>query len=182
MNIQKINLNRKTRPFNSKESRGLNRVSSLNNLLAHENSKNVIFPSVQNNNSMIIIRRKSLNNSMGKKNHYKIEIEKLYDQNVHYKKTIKKLQSEINEIKNELNKKQQVLSSVNNEIEKLIKDNKDDTDFTMDFKDNDQWSDQGKYSLIKKMKNKIKEAQNGLIEQIQKNKNLKKDKKFTKFK
>ena len=181
MNIQKINLNRKTRPFNSKESRGLNRVSSLNNILAHENSKNVIFPSVQNNNSMIIVRRKSLNNSMGKKNHYKIEIEKLYDQNVHYKKTIKKLQSEINEIKNELNKKQQVLSSVNNEIEKLIKDNKDDTDFTMDFKDNDQWSDQGKYSLIKKMKNKIKEAQNGLIEQIQKNKNLKKDKKFTKF-
>ena len=181
MNIQKINLNRKTRPFNSKESRGLNRVSSLNNILAHENSKNVIFPSVQNNNSMIIVRRKSLNNSMGKKNHYKMEIEKLYDQNVHYKKTIKKLQSEINEIKNELNKKQQVLSSVNNEIEKLIKDNKDDTDFTMDFKDNDQWSDQGKYSLIKKMKNKIKEAQNGLIEQIQKNKNLKKDKKFTKF-
>ena len=181
MNIQKINLNRKARPFNSKESRGLNRVSSLNNILAHENSKNVIFPSVQNNNSMIIVRRKSLNNSMGKKNHYKIEIEKLYDQNVHYKKTIKKLQSEINEIKNELNKKQQVLSSVNNEIEKLIKDNKDDTDFTMDFKDNDQWSDQGKYSLIKKMKNKIKEAQNGLIEQIQKNKNLKKDKKFTKF-
>ena len=181
MNIQKINLNRKKRPFNSKESRGLNRVSSLNNILAHENSKNVIFPSVQNNNSMIIVRRKSLNNSMGKKNHYKIEIEKLYDQNVHYKKTIKKLQSEINEIKNELNKKQQVLSSVNNEIEKLIKDNKDDTDFTMDFKDNDQWSDQGKYSLIKKMKNKIKEAQNGLIEQIQKNKNLKKDKKFTKF-
>ena len=181
MNIQKINLNRKMRPFNMKESRGLNRVSSLNNLLAHENSKNIIFPSVQNNNSMIIIRRKSLNNSMGKKNHYKIEIERLYDQNVHYKKTIKKLQSEINEIKNELNKKQQVLCSVNSEIEKMIKDNKDDTDFTVDLKDNDQWNDQGKYSLIKKMKNKIKEAQNGLMEQIQKNKNLKKDKKFTKF-
>ena len=181
MNIQKINPNIKLRSFNTKESRTLNRVSSLNNLLAHENSKNVIFPSVQNNNSMIIIRRKSLNNSMGKKNHYKIEIEKLYDQNVHYKKTIKKLQSEINEIKTELNKKQQVLCSVNSEIEKLIKENKDETDFNVDLKDNDQWNDQGKYSLIKKMKNKIKEAQNGLMEQIQKNKNLKKDKKFTKF-
>ena len=180
MNIQKINLNRKLGQYNSKDSRGFNRVSSLNNILSQENPKSIIFPSVNNNNSMIIIRRKSLNNSLGKKNHYKIEIEKLYDQNVHYKKTIKKLQSEINEIKSELNKKQQVLCSVNNEIEKLIKENKDDTDFTIEQKD-EQWNDQGKYSLIKKMKNKIKEAQNGLNEQILKNKNLKKNRKFTKF-
>ena len=181
MNVQKINLNRKLRQYNSKDSRGFNRVSSLNNILSQENPKSIIFPSVNNNNnSMIIIRRKSLNNSLGKKNHYKIEIEKLYDQNVHYKKTIKKLQSEINEIKSELNKKQQVLCSVNNEIEKLIKENKDDTDFTIEQKD-EQWNDQGKYSLIKKMKNKIKEAQNGLNEQILKNKNLKKNRKFTKF-
>ena len=55
---------------------------------------------------MVLVRRKSMNNSASKKNHYKIEIEKLYDQNVHYKKTIKNLQTEINEVKNELNRKQ----------------------------------------------------------------------------
>ena len=83
--------------------------------------KNTIFPSLKNNNtnSIVIVRRKSLNNSANKKNHYKIEIEKLYDQNVHYKKTIKKLQAEINEIKNELSKKQKILSSVNSEITPL---------------------------------------------------------------
>jgi len=182
MIIQKSKLSQKLRPYNSKDSQGLARVSSLNNILNQENAKNIVFPTLKNSNSMIIIRRKSSNNSASKKNHYKIEIERLYDQNVHYKKTIKKLQYEINEIKSELSRKQKVLSSVNNEIEQIIKENKEETDFNVEQKDiNEQWNEQGRYSLIKKMKNKIKEAQKGLNEQIQRNKYLKKDKKFTKF-
>ena len=182
MIIQKSKLSQKLRQYNSKDSLGLTRVSSLNNILNQENTKNIVFPTLKNSNSMIIIRRKSSNNSASKKNHYKIEIERLYDQNVHYKKTIKKLQYEINEIKSELSRKQKVLSSVNNEIEQIIKENKEETDFNVEQKDiNEQWNEQGRYSLIKKMKNKIKEAQQGLNEQIQRNRYLKKDKKFTKF-
>ena len=170
-------------PSTLKEMKGLHRVLSSTNIHHHENMKNTIFPSLKNNpNSIVIVRRKSLNNSAFKKNHYKIEIEKLYDQNVHYKKTIKKLQSEINEIKNELNKKQKILSSVNEEIEQLIKENKEETEFNMEqVQLNEQINEQGRYSLIKKMKNKIKEAEKGLNEEILRNKNLRKDKKFTKF-
>ena len=181
MNNLKKNLEN---PFNLKESKGLHRVLSSTNIQNHEKMKNTIFPSLKNNNinSIVIIRKKSLNNSANKKNHYKIEIEKLYDQNVHYKKTIKKLLSEINEIKNELDKKQKILSSVNKEIEELIKENKEESEFNMEQNPlNEPFNEQGKYSLIKKMKNKIKEAEKGLSEEILRNKNLRKDKKFTKF-
>ena len=183
MNNLKRSLDNQYNPFNLKESKGLHRVQSSTNIQRHENMKNTIFPSLKNNNtnSIVIVRRKSLNNSANKKNHYKIEIEKLYDQNVHYKKTIKKLQAEINEIKNELSKKQKILSSVNSEIEQLIKENKEETEFNMEQNLNEQFNEQGKYSLIKKMKNKIKEAEKGLKDEILKNKNLRKDKKFTKF-
>lgn len=183
MNNLKRSLDNQYNPFNLKESKGLHRVQSSTNIQRHENMKNTIFPSLKNNNtnSIVIVRRKSLNNSANKKNHYKIEIEKLYDQNVHYKKTIKKLQAEINEIKNELSKKQKILSSVNSEIEQLIKENKEETEFNMEQNLNEQFNEQGKYSLIKKMKNKIKEAEKGLNDEILKNKNLRKDKKFTKF-
>ena len=183
MNILKRSLDNQYNPYNLKESKGLHRVQSSTNIQRHEHMKNTIFPSLKNNNtnSIVIVRRKSLNNSANKKNHYKIEIEKLYDQNVHYKKTIKKLQAEINEIKNELNKKQKILNSVNSEIEQLIKENKEETEFNMDQNLNEQFNEQGKYSLIKKMKSKIKEAEKGLNDEIIKNKNLRKDKKFTKF-
>ena len=182
MNNLKRSIDNQNNPFNIKETRVLNRVLSSTNFHRHENMKNTIFPSLKNSNSIVVVRKNSLNNSANKKNHYKIEIEKLYDQNVHYKKTIKKLQSEINEIKNELNRKQKILSSVNSEIEQLIKENKEDTEFNMEVGIlNDQINEQGRYSLIKKMKNKIKEAERGLNEEIMKNKNLRKDKKFTKF-
>ena len=46
---------------------------------------------------------------------------------------------------------------------------------------NEQLNDQGKYCLIKKMKNKINEAERELNEEIIKNKILRKDEKFTKF-
>ena len=184
MNNLKKSGNNKFYPYHSKDSRGLARVSSLNDILHHENSKNTIFPSLKNSNSMVLVRRKSMNNSASKKNHYKIEIEKLYDQNVHYKKTIKNLQTEINEVKNELNRKQKILSSVNSEIEQLIKQNRENNEFAMGANQlNEQMNnnEQGKYSLIKKMKNRIKEAEKELNSEIIKNKNLRKDKKYTKF-
>ena len=182
MNILKKSSDNKFNTLNIKESKGLHRVLSSTNIHHHENMKNTIFPSLKNSASILVVRKKSSNNSANKKNHYKIEIEKLYDQNVHFKRTIKKLQAEINEIKNELIKKQKILSSVNSEIEQLIKENKEQTEFDMDAGQiNEQFNEQGRYSLIKKMKNKIKEAEKGLNEEIIKNKNLKKDKKYTKF-
>ena len=182
MNIIKRSLDSHN-PYNNKEFKGLHRVLSSANIQRHEHMKNTLFPTLKNNSSsMAIIAKKPLNNSTNKKNHYKIEIEKLYDQNVHYKKAIKKLEAEINEVKNELDKKQKILSEVNSEIEQLIQDNKEGIEFNVEEnKLNEQWSDQGKYSLIKKMKNKIKEAERGLNEEILKNKILRKDKKFTKF-
>ena len=162
MNIIKRSLDSHN-PYNNKEFKGLHRVLSSANIQRHEHMKNTLFPTLKNNSSsMAIIAKKPLNNSTNKKNHYKIEIEKLYDQNVHYKKAIKKLEAEINEVKNELDKKQKILSEVNSEIEQLIQDNKEGIEFNVEEnKLNEQWSDQGKYSLIKKMKNKIKEAERG---------------------
>ena len=183
MNIVKRSLDSQYNPYNDKEFKGLKRVLSSANIQHHENMKNTLFPTLKNNSSSVaIVPKKPLNNSSNKKNHYRIEIEKLYDQNVHYKKAIKKLQAEINEIKNELDKKQKILSSVNSKIEQLIQDNKEGTEFNMEENQlNEQWNDQGKYNLIKKMKNKIKEAEKGLSEEILKNKMLRRDKKFTKF-
>ena len=183
MNIVKRSLDSQYNPYNDKEFKGLKRVLSSANIQHHENMKNTLFPTLKNNSSSVaIVPKKTLNNSSNKKNHYRIEIEKLYDQNVHYKKAIKKLQAEINEIKNELDKKQKILSSVNSKIEQLIQDNKEGTEFNMEENQlNEQWNDQGKYNLIKKMKNKIKEAEKGLSEEILKNKMLRRDKKFTKF-
>ena len=174
-----MNFQNSTLQLPKRNSKNLKRVSSSTNLHLHNKMKNSIFPSLKNSAVILVSRKKSLNNSAGKKNHYKIEIEKLYDQNVHYKKTIKKLQSDINEIKNELNQKQKLLNSMNNEIENIIKENKDETEFN---KDPIQLNEQGRYTLIKKMKNRIKEAEKGLNKEIQRNQNLKKDKKYTKFK
>ena len=151
-------------------------------LVALENKDNESIPKLFSflMEDEVISKKKDI--KLNKKNHYRIEIEKLYDQNVHYKKAIKKLQAEINEIKNELDKKQKILSSVNSKIEQLIQDNKEGTEFNMEENQlNEQWNDQGKYNLIKKMKNKIKEAEKGLSEEILKNKILRRDKKFTKF-
>ena len=181
MNIQNIKLENQQKPQKSKKN--LKRVLSSTNINFHQKLKNSIFPSLKNSTSILITRKKPLNNSAGKKNHYKIEIEKLYDQNVHYKRAIKSLQNDINEIKNELTKKQQLLNTMNKEIENIIKENRDETEFKMDPNLlNEQLNEQGRYTLIKKMKNRIKEAEKGLNKEILRNKNLKKDKKFTKFK
>jgi hypothetical protein len=120
--------------------------------------------------------------SKGNKNksQYKIELEKLYDQNVYYKKTIKKLQSEINELKIESLDKQNILNSINQEIEDLINEGKNKASSIIT--ENVPFSEQGKYSLIKKMRNQIKETELGLNNEILKNKNLKKNLKYTRYK
>ena len=98
---------------------------------------------------------------MEKKNNFKIELEQLYDQNMNYKKTIIKMQTEINMIKNELNQKQKILNIMNEEIEQILTDNKDvlNLDIT---KSTIPESERGRYAMIGKMKNKIKEAEAGL--------------------
>ena len=184
----------KYRPNSSKipEKRNMVRVLSAGNINDSNYSKNLniyknyyILPSLNNNNSSVIIKRKNKNNSMyskgnRNKNQYKIELEKLYDQNVFYKKTIKKLQSEINELKIESIDKQNILNSMNQEIENLINEGKNKASSIIT--ESTPISEQGKYSLIKKMRNQIKETEFGLNNEIIKNKNLKKNLKYTKHK
>ena len=185
----------KYRPNSSKipEKRNMVRVLSAGNINDSNYSKNLniyknyyILPSLNNNNnSSVIIKRKNKNNSMyskgnKNKNEYKIELEKLYDQNVFYKKTIKKLQSEINELKIESIDKQNILNSMNQEIENLINEGKNKASSIIT--ESTPISEQGKYSLIKKMRNQIKETELGLNNEILKNKNLKKNLKYTRHK
>jgi chromosome segregation protein len=184
----------KYRPYSSKisEKRNMVRVLSAGNINDSNYSKNLniyknyyILPSLNNNNSSVIIKRKKKNNSMyskgnRNKNQYKIELEKLYDQNVYYKKTIKQLQSEIKELKIESIDKQNILNSMNQEIENLINEGKNKASSIIT--ENVPFSDQGKYSLIKKMRNQIKETELGLNNEILKNKNLKKNLKYTRHK
>ena len=184
----------KYRPYSSKisEKRNMVRVLSAGNINDSNYSKNLniyknyyILPSLNNNNSSVIIKRKNKNNSMyskgnRNKNQYKIELEKLYDQNVYYKKTIKQLQSEINELKLESIDKQNILNSINQEIEDLIVEGKNKASSIIT--ENEPFSEQGKYSLIKKMRNQIKETELGLNNEILKNKNLKKNIKYTRHK
>ena len=183
----------KNRPYSSKvsEKRNMIRVLSAGNINDSNYTKNLsiyrnyyILPSLNNNNnSTIIIKRKNKNKSMyskENKNKYKIELEKLYDQNVFYKKTIKQLQSEINELKIESIDKQNILNSMNKEIENLINEGKNQPSSVIT--ESVPFSEQGKYSLIKKMRNQIKETELGLNNEIAKNKNLKKNLKYTRYK
>ena len=177
------------RPYSSnQEKKNFNRVLSTGNINNANYSKNLnifknynILPSLNNNNnSTIIIKKKNKNKSMtSKKNQFKIELEKLYDQNTYYKKTIQKLQSEINTLKLSSTNKQNILNSMNDEIEKIINENKGkNNEITTE---NIPFSEQGKYTMIKKMRNQIKETEQELNIEILKNKNLKKDLKYTKF-
>ena len=177
--------NIKYRPYSSNisEKKGLIRVLSTGNIIKSNNidiyNKNSFLPSLYNTKSkMIKIKKNVLSNSLPKKSSYKIELEKLYDQNVNYKKIILKLKTEINMVKNDIIKKQNILKSMNEEIEDIINENQNKFDF--DIKESIK-SDKNKHSLIKKMKNTIKEAEEELNNEIIKNKNLKKNIKFTKF-
>ena len=175
----------KYRPFSSSmsEKKGLVRVLSTGNIIKSNNidiyNKNSYLPSLYNTKSkMLKSKNNVLSNSMPKKSSYKIELEKLYDQNVNYKKIILKLKTEINMVKNDINKKQNILKSMNEEIEDIINENQNELDFDIQGSIK---NDKSKHNLIKKMKNKIKEAEEELNNEKEKNKNLKKNIKFTKF-
>ena len=174
------------RPNSSKivEKKTLNRVLStgnvmnLNHIDIYKNYS--ILPSLYNTNGKMVKIKKNIlgSNSMPKKNNFKIEFEKLYDQNINFKKTIIKLKAELNIFKNELTKKQDILNSMNEEIEYIINENQNRSDFGLQELSK---RDNNKYNLIRKMKSKIKEAEEKLNEAILKNKNLRKNIKYTKL-
>lgn len=170
---------RRYRPYSSKlnKKKSLVRIISAGNINPNY-SKNSIFtnyynlPSLNNNNS-IIIKRQYLNNSIEKKIQFKIDLEKLNEQNTQYKKIIRKLQSEIKLVKNNTEKKKEILNTKNDEIENILRENKDKDDFIPLY-------EKTKFTLVKKMRNQIKNSEKELNEQISKNLQLKKNMKLTK--
>ena len=165
----------KKRNYRALSAENINNCNKINIYKKYD-----ILPTLKTKNSFIKIQRNILNNSMTKNNNFKYEIEKLYDQNVNYKKKIKKLQYEINLIKNNLEENQNVLNTMNEEIEKILKDNKEELETNI-FTKKISSAEKGRYAMISKMKNKIKEAENGLIKEIFTNKKYKKSLKFTKI-
>ena len=129
--------NKKYRPYSSNfiDDRLLT-VGNINNSNNIPNKisiyKNyIILPTINIKNSLNKIKRKIISNSMPKQNNFKYEVEKLYDQNVSFKKKIRILQQEINAIKNNILEKQSLLNEMNGEIEKILKDNKEQSDISI---------------------------------------------------
>ena len=84
----------------------------------------------------------------------------LYEQNIGHKSTIKKLQTEIDVLKTDLNKKQTLLNTLNGRIDQMINEKEKENEINIDNSESNQV--QGKYIMIKKMKNKIAEAEQSL--------------------
>ena len=146
------------------------RVLSAGNINQSKNCKNIsiyknrfILPTLNISSSTKKIKRIILNNSLPK-NKYKLEIEHLYEQNINYKKTIQKLQLEINIMKNNINEKQVILNLMNEEIEKLLKEN--EVKFELDNSKAFSSYEKDRYIMIGKIKNKIREAEQGLKNEI----------------
>ena len=178
--------NKKYRPYSSNfiDDRLLT-VGNINNSNNIPNKisiyKNyIILPTINIKNSLNKIKRKIISNSMPKQNNFKYEVEKLYDQNVSFKKKIRILQQEINAIKNNILEKQSLLNEMNGEIEKILKDNKEQSDISIIRPISS--AEKGRYLMIAKMKNKIKEAKSGLKKEIVMNKKYRQSLKFTKIK
>ena len=181
----------KYRPYTSKEkikdnNKKLVRILSAGNIYK-SNSKyyknNTLMdyynlPSLNSSKSIIVNNKtKKQNMPLLYTNKYKIELEKLYEQNFHYKKIIRKLNSEINIVKKESEKKEEILNLKNEEIENILTENKD-KDY---YISNIPFCEKAKYSLIKKMRNQLKETEQELNDEILKNLKLKKNYKYTKF-
>ena len=183
--------NRKYYPYSSQKlklkQKRIIRVLSSDNIKNPNNSKifniykNYSFlPLLYNaNNFKDKTKENYFNASLPNRNNYKIELEKLYDQNSNYKTIILKLKSEIDMINRDSSGKEKVLNTMNLEIEKLIKKYEEKIDI------NDigpiKLEEKNKYILIRKMKNKINETEQELSNNLFKNKNLRKHTKFTKF-
>ena len=186
-----IKSSKKIRPYTSKErekdNKKLVRVLSAGNI---KNSKFYQkFPSMSNhnlpslNNSKSIIfnnknKNKKQNGFISNNNKYKIELEKLYEQNFHYKKLIRKLHSDIKLIKKEGERKEEILNLKNEEIENIIAEN-GHKEYYLNSKL--PFSEKAKYSLIKKMRNQLKDTEQELNDEIIKNLQLKKNYKYTKY-
>ena len=177
-NMSGINKNaiKKYRPYSSKSkgNKKIVRILSAGNI---NKSNYCNFPSL-NDSKTIKLKRKNSNNSLSEKNKYKIEIEKLYEQNNHYKKIIKKLQTELNLEKYEKKKKDDILNLKNEEIENIITENEVKNLFEYQYI---PFCERAKYGLIKKMKNQLKETEQELNDEILNNLNLKKNIKYTKY-
>ena len=182
--------NKKYRPYSSNfiEKKLNDRLLSAGNINNSNNIPNkisiyknyIILPTLNIKNSLNKINRKIISNSMPKQNNFKYEVEKLYDQNVSFKKKIRILQKEINAIKNNIFEKQNLLNEMNGEIEKILKDNKELSDISIIRPISS--AEKGRYLMIGKMKNKIKEAESGLKNEIVMNKKYRHSLKFTKIK
>ena len=187
-NISAINniSNNKFRPFSSKlkETKKLSRILSAGNIFNTKLSSYYNLPSLNNNNNNnpIKLKTKYKNKSISNKgkNKYRIEIERLYEQNYQYKKVIKKLQFELKCIKNEIQKKDDILNQRNEEIESIITEN-EEKNINVNINSYIPFTERAKYTLIKKMKNQLKETEQELNNEINKNLKLKKNNKYTKY-
>ena len=178
---REIDIGYKYRPYSSKlkKEKKLVRLLSAGNINPKCTSNNMSnyynLPSLNNNNNSMKIKRIHLNNSTdNKKNQFKIDLEKIYEQNILFKKTIKNLQFQIKLVKKDTEKKENILNKKKDEINSIIKENQfKNVDFTPIYENS-------KIILVKKMRNQIKQSEHELNQHIYKNLELRKNKKNTK--
>ena len=137
-----------------------------------------LLPSINNVSRSVSVARQNDSKESTKKKNTTFELEKLYEQNIGHKSTIKKLQTEIDVLKTDLNKKQTLLNTLNGRIDQMINEKEKENEINIDNSESNQV--QGKYIMIKKMKNKIAEAEQYLTKKIYQNKMIKKNIRYTK--
>ena len=131
--------------------------SKINNLTSNNN---FLLPSVGNNNYTNINSSQIIKNNnnlfKNQNNAYNIETEKLHETNLNCKILLCKLKSEINALKKEMKSKDKILDKKNKEIENIL----EEIDFGENYNgENEQVDGGNRVSLIKKMRNQIKENQ-----------------------
>ena len=140
-------------------------------------------PSVGNNNYTNVNASQIIQNNNNffqiQNNVYSIEIERLHETNLNCKILICKLKSEIKNLKKEIKSKDEVLNKKNKKIESILEEN----DFGENFYGDKELIDGGnRVSLIKKMRNQIKETEQEINKEELINAELKKNVKYTKSK
>ena len=90
------------------------------------------------------------------------------------------MEKEINKIKRDLSEKQKILNSMNEEIEQILDDKKDE--LNIDYAKKISLKEKGRYLMLVKMKNRIKDAEMEIKKENYLNKNNKQNIKFTKLK
>ena len=120
--------------------------------------------------------KKYINESLTKNDHIKLEMESLNEQNVQYKKIIKKLMLELNSLNIESVKKEKILYILNQRIGEQLDEIKEENNKAN--YDNEQITKNK--ILTQKMRNKITEKKQELMNEKSKMKYFKKEYKFTK--